>query len=110
MTKKITTKKAKYILNTKVKFSDYFVNWRLQETFEENGGGFQLKKEYKLPIKVLFSIPCYFIIIFYSLWNGGLKEGLSNISGFWKTTPIHEHKNYYINSTYARMKKVFDNK
>ncbi len=109
MTKKITHKNASYILNSK-KINTFknkaFFKHKLTETV--NANKFYLQTDYRLWVKILFTIQVCLIILIHSLWDGGLQEGLSDLNNLWQGKCITEEKNYYTNSRYARMKKVFD--
>jgi len=109
MTKKITHKDVSYILNSKkintLKNKILFKHV-LTETIDTNK--IYLQTNYRLWVKILFTIPACLIILIHSLWNGGLKEGIFDLKNLWQGNIIAEQKNYYKNSCYARMKKVFD--
>ncbi len=108
MTKRIKEKDARYILKKTRKgyLNKIFFKYFLTET--ENANKIYLQTKWQLWVKILFTIPVCLIILIHSLWDGGLKKGLSDLNNLWQGNYIAEEKNYYKNSCYARMKKVFD--
>lgn len=108
--KKINRKDVAYIKGTKK--TNFLLSLLFKWTLNENpvSESMFLYTQWRVWAIIIFSIPVILITLIYSLWDGGLKEGLNNIKDSFKKEYCFETKNYYSNGRYARMKKVFDNK
>ncbi len=105
MKKEITKKEYAYLHGyKKPHLIDYLVNW----TIEEREGGLTVRGNWYLLVKILGTLPLIALILIYSLWDGGLKNAFPEIQCMWEIEPMYECTNYYTNSRYARMKKVYE--
>lgn len=105
MRKEITKKEYAYLSGyKKPHLIDYLVNWII----EEREGGLTVRGNWYLLVKILGTLPLIALILIYSLWDGGLKNAFPEIQCMWKIEPMYECTNYYTNSRYARMKKVYE--